>query len=115
MRWLLSGVGVLGDEGGGGHACWGTDAASSSLGGGQWSRGVTIHFINPVESVNFKESQARMNYLYAGCCTRGPRRSLSSLLPPIKKSHCLNSLDLEPLFLVYLKIKHRQRKTKNDK
>lgn len=96
MRWLLSGVEVGGGEGG--HACRGTDAASSSLGGGQWSRGVTIHFINPVESVNFKENQARMNYLYTGRCTRGPRRSLSSLLPPIKKSHCLNSLDLEPLF-----------------
>ena len=55
--------------------CRGTDAVSSSRGSGQSSRGVTIHFINPVESVNFKENRARMNYLFMGFCTRGPRRS----------------------------------------
>lgn len=94
-----------GDEEGGPHLSGEQTQCPLHGGGGQWSRGVTIHFINPAESVNFKENQARMNYLYVGCCTLGPRPSLSSLLPPIKRSHCWSSLDSESLFfLVYLKI-----------
>lgn len=36
-------------------------------GGCQYSRGIGAHFINRVESVNFKDNHARVYYLYVEC------------------------------------------------
>lgn len=108
MRRWLCGVG-------GGAVCRGTDAVSSSRGGGRWSRGVPLHFINPVESVSFKENRARMNYLFVGVLPSGTQTiPLSSLLLSIKKSHCLNNLAPRSLFFKFSKNKTltgRQRMT----
>lgn len=60
-------TGWLSRVGGGGSRQFGEEQTQCPFhvrGGGQWSRGIRTHFINRVESVNFKENHARVYYLY---------------------------------------------------
>lgn len=68
--------------------------------GGQWSRGVKIHFINLVESVNFKENRPICTiYTQKNTCSKCE----AYLLLPINNNDTVETVLPQSLFLVLSK------------
>lgn len=79
----------------------GTDKLSSSCPGvgGQWSRGVKIHFIYLVESVSFKENRPICNiYTQENTCSKCE----AYLLLPINNNDTVETVLPQSIFLVFI-------------